>query len=70
MHFTKWKLTQKHKDTFIIMTHTQRTCEVNTAGENSSFIVTVCVKSVLLYHFKLAYVVIHTAVKEFLKKDF
>ena len=41
----------------------KRTCEANPAGENSSFIFTVCVKSVLLYHFKLAYV--HMAVKEF-----
>ena len=30
--------------------------EANAAGENSSFIFTVCVKSVPLYHFKLAYV--------------
>ena len=42
----------------------QRTCEANPAGENSSFIFTVCVKSVPLYHFKIAYVVLHTAVKE------
>ena len=45
----------------------QKTCEANTAGENSSFIFTVCVKSVSLYHFKLAYVVLHMAVKEFFK---
>ena len=31
-------------------------CEANPAGENSSFIFTVCVKSVPLYHFKLAYI--------------
>ena len=37
----------------------QRTCEANAAGENSSFIFTVSVKSVPVYHFKLAYVVIH-----------
>ena len=43
----------------------QRTCEANAADENSSFIFTVCVKSVPLYHFKLAYVVLHIAVKEF-----
>ena len=43
----------------------ERTCEANPAGENSSFIFTVCVKSVPLYHFKLAYVVLHMAVKEF-----
>ena len=43
----------------------QRTRRANPAGENSSFIFTVCVKSVSLYHFKLAYVVLHMAVKEF-----
>ena len=43
----------------------QRTHEADPAVENSSFIFTVCVKSVPLYHFKLAYVVLHMAVKEF-----
>ena len=43
----------------------ERTCEVNAACENSSFIFTVCVKSVPRYHFKLAYVVLQMAVKEF-----
>ena len=43
----------------------QRTCEANLAGENSSFIFTICVKSVPLYHFKLAYAVPRMAVKEF-----
>ena len=33
----------------------ERTCEANPAGENSSFIFTVCVKSVSLCHFKHAY---------------
>ena len=37
----------------------------NQAGENSSFIFTVCVKSVPRYHFKLACVVLQMAVKEF-----
>ena len=46
------------------------TCEANAAGENSSFIFTVCVKSVPLYHFKLAHLVLHMAVKEFLKPTF
>ena len=32
----------------------QRTCEANAMGENSSFIFTVCVKSVPFNHFKLA----------------
>ena len=48
-------------------TQTQRTCEANPAGENSSFIFTIRVKSVPLYHFKLAYVVLHVAVKEFFR---
>ena len=48
----------------------QRTCEANPAGENSSFIFTVGVKCVPLYHFKLAYVVLHTAVKEFFESHF
>ena len=34
----------------------KRTCEADPAGENSSFIFTVCVKSVPPYHLKLAYV--------------
>ena len=38
--------------------------------ENSSFIFTVCVKSVPLYHFKLACVVLQMAVKEFFKRRF
>ena len=45
----------------------ERTCEANAAGDNSSFIFTVCVKFVPLYHFKLAYVFLHIAVKEFSK---
>ena len=36
-------------------TDRQQTCEANLAGENSSFIFTVCVKSAPLYHFKLAF---------------
>ena len=43
----------------------KRTCEANAAGENSSLIFTVCFKSVPLYHFKLANVVLRMAVKEF-----
>ena len=43
------------------------TCEANVGGENSSFIFKVCVKSVPFYRFKLAYVVLHMAVKEFSK---
>ena len=41
--------------------------KANAVGENSSFIFTVCVKFVPLYHFKLARVFLHTAVKELLK---
>ena len=48
----------------------QRTCEANPAGENSSFIFAVCVKSVPLYHFKLAYIVLPMAVKEFFETHF
>ena len=43
----------------------KRTCEANPAGENSSFIFSVCIKSVPLYHSKIACVVLHTAVKNF-----
>ena len=48
----------------------QRTCEANAASENSSFIVTVCVKSVPRYHFQLTYVVLQMAVKEFFETQF
>ena len=48
----------------------KRNCEANAAGESSSFIFTVCVKSVTGYHFKLAYVVLHTAVKDVFKPYF
>ena len=44
--------------------------KANQAGENSSFIFTVCVKSVPCYHFKLAYVVLQMAVKEFFETHF
>ena len=42
---------------------TEGTCEANPAGENSSFIFTVCAESVPLYHFKLGHVVLLIAVK-------
>ena len=45
------------------------TCKVNPAGENTSFISTAFVKSVPLYHFKLAYLVLHMPVKEFFEKQ-
>ena len=48
----------------------ERTCEADQAGENSSFIFAVCVKSVPLYHLKLAYVVLHIVVKEFFETNF
>ena len=49
----------------------KRTCEAKAlAGENSSFIFTVCVKSVPRYHFKLAYVILQMAVKEFFETHF
>ena len=43
----------------------ENTFEANLAGENSSLIFTVCVKSVPLYNFKLVHVVLQMAVKEF-----
>ena len=48
----------------------ERTCEVNAVDENSSFIFTVCVKSVPRYHFQLAYVVLQMAVREFFETHF
>ena len=48
----------------------ERTCEANPADENSSFIFKVGVKPVPLYHFKLVYVVLHMAVKEFFETHF
>ena len=44
----------------------KRICEANPEGENNSFIFTVCVEYVPLYHFKLAFVhvVLHMAVKK------
>ena len=48
----------------------KKTCEANPAGENSSFILTVFVKSVPLYHFKCAYVILHMAVKKFFETHF
>ena len=50
--------------------HVKRTCEANPAGENSSFIFRVGAKSVSIYHFKLVYVVLYMAVKEFLETHF
>ena len=41
-------------------------CKANLAGENSSFIFTVCI----LTFFKLAYVVLHMTVKEFFETHF
>ena len=49
---------------------TQRTCEANLAVENSSFIFTIRDKSVPLYHFKLAYIVLHMTVKKFFETHF
>ena len=48
----------------------KRTCEANPAGEKRSFIFTVGVKSVPLYHFKLVCVVLHMAVEEFFETHF
>ena len=46
----------------------KRTCEANPAGKVAHSFFTVYVKSVPLYHFKLACVVLHMAVKEFFEK--
>ena len=48
----------------------QRTCEANQAGKNSSFIFTVCVKSVPCHRFNLAYVILQMAVKEVFETHF
>ena len=48
----------------------KRTCEANAASENSSFIFTICVRSVPRYHFKLANVVKQMPVKEFFETLF
>ena len=48
----------------------ERICQANQAGKNGSFIFTACVKSVPRYHFKLAYVVLQMAVKEFFENHF
>ena len=48
----------------------KRTCEANPVGGNSSFIFIVGVKSVPLYHFKLAYVILLMAVTEFFGSRF
>ena len=55
---------------FRVSCHAERTCSANQAGENSSFIFTVCVKSVPRYHFELAYEILQMAVKEFFETDF
>ena len=61
-HYSKGNHTSENP-----MPRQERTCQANQAGENSSFIFTVCVKSVPHYHFKLAYVILQMAVKEFSK---
>ena len=42
-------------------------CEVHRMGENSSFILTCYIKTVLVYDFKHVWVVPHQSVKEFSK---
>ena len=60
----------ENSDVFKSYCRPYRTCESNPAGENSSFIFTVCVKSVPLYHFKLTFVVLHMAAKEVFETRF
>ena len=50
-----------------VFVQSKRTCEANPAGENRSLIFAVCVKSVPLYRFKLAHVVLDMAIKEFVE---
>ena len=45
----------------------KRTCEVNTMGENSSFIFTCYVKTVPGDDFKFVWIVVHPTVNEFFK---
>ena len=52
----------------LIQLFLQRTCEANPAGENSSSILTVCVKSIPLYHVKVGYVVLHIRLSKNLLK--
>ena len=55
--------------TSISLSKLKRNFEANAEGENSSFIFTVCARFVSLYHFKLAYVVLQMAIKEFFKSN-
>ena len=72
------KISQKLADSFcpskiadlVLASPKQRTYKANPAGENSSLIFTVCVRSVPRYHFKLAYLIPQMAVKEFFETDF
>ena len=60
-----WFFSQTHIHTILL--YAKKICQADAAGENSSFIFTVCVKSVPRYHLKLALVVLQMAVEEFLK---
>ena len=53
-----------------VLRNYKRSFKANTVGENSSFIFTVCVKSVPLYHLKFTYVVLRTAVKRIFQNPF
>ena len=59
------KLKQKATDEILSATKFIWTCLANQAGENSSSIFTVSVRSVPRYYFKLAYVILQIADKEF-----
>ena len=50
--------------------YAKRTCEADAVGEIVHSIFTVYVKSVPLYHVRLAYAVLHMAVKEVFEKHF
>ena len=51
------------------MSDFQMKCEANPEGENGPFIFPVCLKSVSIYHFKLAYVVLQIFLNPLLKLE-
>ena len=52
-HYHMWlNMFIKFVENNVPINQEERTCEANPAGENSSLIFAVCVKSVPLYHFK------------------
>ena len=66
----KRKLQKKYRLLSYVRASNLKDCKANTAGENSSFIFTVCVKSVPLYHFQHACVALQMAVEECFETHF